>query len=474
MRSDPVLPTRADPQLQAATEGFGGPIGRRARFGATWWTPVRVLLVLGGLTYLAGALLKAPCVANSWASPDRYEHLCYSDIPVLYPLRGLADGIIPYLQDPLAGQQPLEYPVLTGGFMYVAALLTRALGRVGSWSAFYQVNVVMLAACFLVTVAATAKTVVRRPWDAAMVAVAPCMLFVATINWDLLALALTSVSLLLWSRQREGWAGVALGLAVAAKLYPVVLLGVLLLLCWRAARMPQFGRFVLGAAVAWSVVNLPLALANPYSWSYFYTFSRERGEDFGSVWLALTTAGHGVSATSLNSYVAISLLLAAAGIAALIIFAPRRPRLAQAAFLIVAAFVLTNKVYSPQYVLWLLPLAVLARPRWRDFLIWQAAEVCYVVAIWWYLVGLEKDAKGLLPGWYAAAIWLHVIATLWFAALVVRDILRPAYDPIRSDGVPEHADDPGGGCLDGAQDRAVLRPSQAEPVQPDVAHRNVT
>ena len=34
-------------------------------------------------------------------------------------------------------------------------------------------------------------------------------------------------------------------------------------------------------------------------------------------------------------------------------------------FLIVVAFTLTNKVYSPQYSLWLVPLAVMARPRWR-------------------------------------------------------------------------------------------------------------
>ena len=65
--------------------------------------------------------------------------------------------------------------------------------------------------------------------------------------------------------------------------------------------------------------------------------------------------------------------------------APRRPRLAQVLFLIVAAFVLTNKVYSPQYSLWLVPLAAMARPRWRDFLIWQVGEVVYFAAIWWFL-----------------------------------------------------------------------------------------
>jgi hypothetical protein len=33
-------------------------------------------------------------------------------------------------------------------------------------------------------------------------------------------------------------------------------------------------------------------------------------------------------------------------------------------------------------------------------------------------------------------------------ALVVRDVWSPSRDPVRSDGLPEHTDDPGGGVLD--------------------------
>ena len=62
---------------------------------------------------------------------------------------------------------------------------------------------------------------------------------------------------------------------------------------------------------------------------------------------------------------------------------------------------------------------------------------------------------------------MHLFATAYFAAMVVRDILVPEADPVRSDGVPEHRDDPGGGVLDGAEDRWVLRrreqPVDAEP-----------
>ena len=146
--------------------------------------------------------------------------------------------------------------------------------------------------------------------------------------------------------------------------------------------------------------------------------------------------------------------------------AKRRPRYAQLAFLVVAAFCLTNKVYSPQYVLWLIPLAALARPRWRDFLVWQIGEMLYFAAIWYFLLQYGSDNKGLPEGWYIVAILVHVIATSYFAAMIVRDVIAPQHDPIRTDGDPLHTDDPGGGPLDGAEDIWTRKATpQAEPAE---------
>ena len=117
------------------------------------------------------------------------------------------------------------------------------------------------------------------------------------------------------------------------------------------------------------------------------------------------------------------------GVLVLGLRAPETPRLAQLGFLIVVGFLLVNKVYSPQYVLWLLPLAALARPRWRDQIVWQSGELLYFAMIWWYLGGYVTPSSGGDAGFYWIAIVLRMLAQLYLAAIVVRDILRPRARP---------------------------------------------
>ena len=155
----------------------------------------------------------------------------------------------------------LEYPVLTGVFMEIAAKLT-----VGGDSLqhdeqlYWVVNAGMLMLCVAVLIVCVVRTHRNRPWDGMLVALAPGLALTATINWDLPAVAMTAAAMLLWARSRPLAAGVLIGLATAAKLYPVLLLGPLLVLCWRAGRWGAFGRAAGGAAASWAVVNVPVML----------------------------------------------------------------------------------------------------------------------------------------------------------------------------------------------------------------------
>jgi uncharacterized membrane protein len=451
-----ITPTRDDSWVASLSGAIGGPLGDHALTGRSWWTPIRVMLLMVVVVSALGVLADQPCRADDWTSNRQYTAACYSDVPHLFRLRGLDDGYVPYLDDPADhhnSYEQVEYPVLTGALMYAESLVVPK-----SWALndrarfFYDVNAVVMALLAVILVWATALTAGPRPWDAAMVALAPGLLLTGTLNWDLLAVTLTGLSMLLWARRHPVWAGVFLGLGASAKLYPALLFVALFIVCLRAGKLRAFAMALGGGLAAWLVVNVPVMLANFSGWSHFYVMSRERGSDFGSLWLVLSALHGPWSQLTIPQINALGATFFALGCIALVgvgLAAPRRPRYAQLAFIVVVLFLLVNKVNSPQYVLWLIPLAALARPRWRDFLLWSAAQVVYFVAVWWYIIEITNPGKGLPVGGYNAAILLSLVTTTIYAGLVVRDIMRPECDPVRSS---TGRDDPGGGVLDEAPD----------------------
>ena len=464
-----VPPASSDPLVTTASQRLGGPLGQHADVVGRWWNPARTALLTATLCYLAGVIFRLPCRV---ADVDHFRWMCYSDIGILYRLRGLMQGNIPYLD---AGAYPvLEYPVLTGWFLHLERLLATALGApVGadltgdelnrSVTTFVDVNVVVLGVLLLVTVWAQVRSVPHRPWDAMMVAASPCVAATALVNWDLLPVALTALGVMFWARKQPVAAGVLWGLGMAAKLYPLFLLGPLLLLCLRAGRMRELGRMLVAFAVAWLVVNLPALWLAPERWLSFWTFNSDRSGDLGSIWYVLSLAGYPVE--RLNGLALTVFGLLCAVIAALILLAPRRPRIGQVMFLVVVAFLLTNKVYSPQYVLWLLPFAVLARPVWRDWLVLTAGELAYFGAVWWHLGGLLAPGGEGPDRVYWLAVIVRMAAQVWIAVVVVRDLWRPEHDVVRHPpGVDRTFDDPTGGVLDGASDVGWLPLRRPVPV----------
>jgi hypothetical protein len=167
---------------------------------------------------------------------------------------------------------------------------------------------------------------------------------------------------------------------------------------------------------------------------------------------------------ALNLVTGLAFVAALAGIAVLVLSAPRRPRLASVVFLTVAAFLLTNKVFSPQYVLWMLPLVALALPRRRPFLLWQVTEALVLVTRYYYFAGVnDRDVPSVGLGWFVAAVVLRDAALVGLAVLVVRDVRHPEGDPVR---LAAGGEDPVGGVLSGAADRMVLRRRPSTPDRP--------
>jgi len=408
-------------------------------------------------------LEKSPCRSGAWNSyASQFQRACYTDIYPLYYNEGLSAGKVPYTG------HPVEYPVLIGGAMQAAAWLVRNVSEAIRGREFFDVTVVLLAVCAVAGVLATARAAgprgSARRAQALMVALSPALILSAFVNWDLIALAFTALGIAAWAARRVVWAGILLALAVATKFYPLVVFGPLLLLCLRAGRMREFGKTLAAAVITWLAVNVPVLIVAPSGWARFYVFSKDRGADWGSVWYMFEHFNVPVlgnpQLSALNKLTEVFFAVACAAIAVLALAAPRRPRLPQLCFLVLAAFLMTNKVWSPQYVVWLVPLAVLARPRLWPYLLWQLAEVAYFFGIWGYLIfvyaaeGYQVTGyQGISSGWYFATLLARFLTVGLLAAYVVRDILDPERDVARALGT----DDPAGGVLDHAEDRFRLR-----------------
>jgi len=492
-----VLPSREDPVVTGTAVALGGPPGRHGRTdGRRFWTPVRWLVLLTLVTSLFGWWQKSPCRVHPWEEQYQYTRGCYTDVFALYFSERLNEGRTPYTG------HPVEYPVVIGGVMQVAAEVVQVFPTDERPRHFYDVTWALLTACALVVVATTARLAGRRrPWDAAMFAAAPLLVLHGSTNWDLVAMALAGLGLVQWARRRPLAAGVLLGAATATKLYPVLFLVPLLALCLRAERLRAFATVAVATVLTPVLLSLPVYLVSPsfadvggvqtvvagspldrladeglsallpetetllpdgtpvsgVNAAYrFFELNTTRPADWDSLWYVLQTARGGMALDPaagapgrLNLAVAVTFLAALAGVVLLAVRAPRRPRLPQLLFLTVLAFLLTNKVWSPQFSLWLVPLALLARPRWGPLLAWQAAEGVLLLTRFLFFVSGSAPGKGIGVEWFLTAVVVRDLLLLGLAVLVVRDVLRPERDVVRRDDV----DDPAGGVLDGAPDR---------------------
>ncbi|MFD6398557.1 glycosyltransferase family 87 protein [Nocardia sp. NPDC060249] len=527
-------PSRNDSLTAQLSTVVGGPVGDHALIGRVrFWTPLRVLFAFTVIFLALGWSAKAGCIQQTgdgdgglmldWNNGRQYVAMCYSDTVPLYGAERLNEGAFPYKKSwtestPDGGTETryMEYPVLSGLYQYAAMQIGNVwdhlpLPDAMSVVVYFNVVALGLSVGWLITVWASSRLAGRRVWDAALVAVSPLVIVHMFTNFDALATAFAATGLLAWARRKPVLAGVLLGLGGAAKLYPLLLLGPIVVLCMRIdpmqrqpaaraglrlrdvdsldsartwlretpARTHLFALRPLGAATltvlaaagTWAAVNLPIAALYPEGWREFFRLNTTRHADPDSIYNVITSftgwagfdgqIGHGEPPTILNTVSLLAFVAACAGIAYLALTAPRRPRLTQLCFLVVAAFLLTNKVWSPQYSLWLVPLAVLALPHRRILLAWMTIDALVWVPRMYYYLG--EDNKGLPEQWFTGTVVLRDLAVLGLCALIVYEILRPQNDVVRRDFV----DDPAGGVLDRALDPLLpwlpefLRPRQA-------------
>ena len=373
---------------------------------------VRTFVALAILASLLSVAKFSHCANTGWATPDQYVHACYSDLPALFEARGLSTNQWPFASD----DNSVEYPVITAMVMYVTSFAAN------SPVSYFNINIFFLILLFIATVLIVRKI---RPEFAYLVPVAPAMIASLFINWDLWAIATMMLAIYWFDRKQFIFSALLMGLSISTKFLPIFLLIPIVFIFWRENKIKEAIKYIAIAFGTWLAINLPFAVTTPTGWWRFYKLNLERGPDWGSFWLALQQLG--INLTNLN-YLSILLLLIALTTIAILLFEIKyTPTLASVSFFVLASVMLASKVYSPQYVLWLTPVAVIALTNKKDlhaFWVWQATELIYHIAIWQHLAQVTDAKFGLGPTPFAILTLVRIGGTIYLMAVLARRALQ--------------------------------------------------
>jgi Glycosyltransferase family 87 len=265
-----------------------------------------------------------------------------------------------------------------------------------------------------------------------LLALSPLALGPISLNtYDSWPALLTVLALWLLLRGRDVLGFAVLGLAVSAKVYPLVLVPLACVFVWRRAG-PRRVALGLAALLAIAVaVIAPFAAYAPHGVYESFRSQAERGlqvESLGASFLLLfdrlglydaqivrTTgvAGRNVTGGAAGSVAAISLVLEAAAVAAVWILYSRlqeaRESLPLAFAAAVAGFIAFTKVFSPQYLVWLVPLVVLVDGAAGVAAVSLTAAALVLAQVWFFHYGALFRIE-----W---PVWLLLVRDLVLVAL---------------------------------------------------------
>jgi uncharacterized membrane protein len=356
---------------------------------------VLVCLVVCFVMLVGGYLLKAQCTApTAFAQGHQYSRLCYNDLQPLYGARAVVDNAFPYIHGEFTADGQLiggavEYPVLTGLFLWFTGLFSEDANGFLSWSSVFLAPFGLLAAYFLARMSG---------WRALMWAASPALIWYSFHNWDLLVVGAVVAGLWSWHRGKTVAAAAWFGIGCALKMYPILFVAPLVMEQMHRRDRPRALK-ALGAGVGTAVaVNLPFMVANFDGWWATYAFHKVRGPNFDSIWGLLGDGGGSslIMMPGLNMTVAV-LSLVSFGVA-LFVGSKRAQMEGEYPFLQVAGallivFLLWNKVHSPQYTLWLLPFFVVVRVNVLWWVAYTAVDTIAYFGIfrWFYDIVYEQE-----------------------------------------------------------------------------------
>ena len=310
-------------------------------------------------------------------------HIVYSDIVPFFE-KAIEPGF-PYIG------KTIEYPVLTGLFVHL-------MGIVGGGT---EMGYYIATAFFLIVFAGGATYFLtrmrsqeadRKPLLFFWI-LAPSMLIFMIYNWDMIAVFFTVLGLYMMTRALPYAAAASFAFGFASKFYPIIYLAPLLIAQKtnkaRVYSVAVFGGVALALNGVFMLAGRSLSEGWAAHWqnlSYFFIFNRLRQANPDSIWTAIQLLAGPLEVSAINI---ISLVLFA-GSFGIFLWRFRKENQLFLSFGGTILFLLFNKVFSPQYLLWLLPFFALMPIKKRWFYSLEFANLAALFSILaWFFLGRE-------------------------------------------------------------------------------------
>ncbi len=325
------------------------------------------------------ALAAVPLFLAACAVPDGglFRAARFRDVHVYQGYaEKLLHGALPY-RDVFVEYPPGAFAVFLPPTAFGASHYNAAFK---SLMALCGVATILLVALVLAELGATRRRVFV---SVGLLALVPVALGPISLNtYDAWPALLTVLALYLLLRERDLLAAAVLGLAVSAKVYPLVLVPLAGIYVWRRAGPRRVGLALAVFAAVMLVVVLPFAAYDAHGVASSFRSQAERGLQIESLGASLllvadrlglydahvvqTTgvAGRNLSGSLPDGVATATLVLEALAVVAVWLLYARardlRGKLPLAFAAAVAGFLAFTKVFSPQYLVWLVPLVVAA------------------------------------------------------------------------------------------------------------------
>lgn len=419
--------------------------------------PERIAMcVVAAAFSVLNLLQKLLCTVPQPADVSRGEYVnrygCWSDVVSLWNQRDLGAHVFPYVfgtyrgDPPVLGGGTVEYPTLTGVWVWVTALFAH------SAASFLVVTGVVAALLAVVVTLMLTRIAGRRAW---LFAATPPLALYAAYNWDLLPVACTVAGLLVMTAAPRSWpplvrwavTGFAFGVGGAFKLCPLMFLAALVLAAFLDRDLDLPGRLrrslvALGTGVgAVLVANVPFMVVNFEGWLSVFQFQAGRpiGASTLSVWyyglLPWSADLDGPFQDTMSTLATVSTglgILVVLGVTVVIGVRTGRTPWIQSSAAMLCVYMVCNKVDSPQYVLWLLPFFVVLRlGGW-----WIAAYLVTDVALTTgffrngYYAAIGQTGDTWASQMMTAGIWVRAALLVVFVVVFLR---TPAVRPPSTD-----------------------------------------